>query len=82
MTKAQKCNIIGFPDTNVAISDAIRRKHTMTLFFLDVAKRLACWVIYYLSCDKMTFGQRHVAINIYNICEGHFGSGGQHLTTN
>ena len=22
------------------------------------------------------FGQRHVAINIYNICKGHFGSGG------
>ena len=25
---------------------------------------------------KMPFGQRHVAINIYNICKGHFGSGG------
>ena len=25
---------------------------------------------------KMLFGQRHIAINIYNICEGHFGSGG------
>ena len=23
---------------------------------------------------KMPFGQRHVAINIYNICKGHFGS--------
>ena len=22
----------------------------------------------------MPFGQRHVAINIYNICKGHFGS--------
>ena len=22
---------------------------------------------------KMAFGQRHVAINIYNICKGHFG---------
>ena len=22
------------------------------------------------------FGERHVAINIYNICKGHFGSGG------
>ena len=29
---------------------------------------------------KMPFGQRHVAINIYNICKGHFGSkGGEHL---
>ena len=29
----------------------------------------------------MPFGQRHVAINIYNICKGHFGSrgGGDHL---
>ena len=25
---------------------------------------------------KMPFGQRHVAINIYNICKGHFGSRG------
>ena len=25
---------------------------------------------------KMPFGQRHVAIYIYNICKGHFGSGG------
>ena len=25
---------------------------------------------------KMTFGQRHVAINIYNICKGHLGSRG------
>ena len=25
---------------------------------------------------KMLFGQRHVAINIYNICKGHFGSRG------
>ena len=24
----------------------------------------------------MPFGQRHVAINIYNICKGHFGSRG------
>ena len=24
----------------------------------------------------MPFGQRHVALNIYNICKGHFGSGG------
>ena len=24
---------------------------------------------------KMPFGQQHVAINIYNICKGHFGSG-------
>ena len=24
----------------------------------------------------MPFGQRHVAINIYNICKGHFGSEG------
>ena len=24
----------------------------------------------------MPFGQRHVAINIYNICKGHFGSSG------
>ena len=24
----------------------------------------------------MPFGQRHVAINFYNICKGHFGSGG------
>ena len=31
----------------------------MTLFYLDVAKLLACWVIYYLSCDKMQFWQRH-----------------------
>ena len=35
---------------------------------------------------KMPFGQRHVAINIYNICKGHFGSrgggGGKHLKTN
>ena len=36
---------------------------------------------------KMPFGQRHLAINIYNICKGHFGSrgggggggGGKHL---
>ena len=29
---------------------------------------------------KMPFGQRHVAIKIYNICKGHFGSrGGKHL---
>ena len=29
---------------------------------------------------KMPFGQRHDAINIYNICIGHFGSkGGKHL---
>ena len=25
---------------------------------------------------KMPFGQRHVAINLYNICEGRFGSRG------
>ena len=25
---------------------------------------------------KMPFGQRHVPTNIYNICDGHFGSGG------
>ena len=25
---------------------------------------------------KMPFGQRHVAISIYNICKGHFRSGG------
>ena len=25
----------------------------------------------------MPFGQRHVAINIYNICKGHFGSSGE-----
>ena len=25
---------------------------------------------------KMPFGQRHLAINIYNICKGHFGSKG------
>ena len=25
---------------------------------------------------KMPFGQRYVAINIYNICKRHFGSGG------
>ena len=25
---------------------------------------------------KMPFGQRHVAINIYNICKGHLGSSG------
>ena len=25
---------------------------------------------------KMPFGQRYVAINIYNICKGHFGSRG------
>ena len=25
---------------------------------------------------KMPFGQRHLAINIYNICKGHFGSRG------
>ena len=24
----------------------------------------------------MPFGQRHVPLNIYNICKGHFGSGG------
>ena len=29
---------------------------------------------------KMPFGQGHVAINIYNVCKGHFGSrGGKHL---
>ena len=26
---------------------------------------------------KMPFGQRHVAINIYNICKGHLGSRGR-----
>ena len=26
--------------------------------------------------SKMPFGQQHVAINIYNICKGHFGSKG------
>ena len=35
---------------------------------------------------KMTFGQRHVAINIYDICKGHLGSrgggGGKHLKIN
>ena len=25
---------------------------------------------------KMPFGQQHVAINIHNICKGHFGSRG------
>ena len=37
----------------------------------------------------MPFEQRHVTINIYNICKGHFGSsggggggGGKHLKTN
>ena len=25
---------------------------------------------------KMPFGQQHIAINIHNICKGHFGSGG------
>ena len=25
----------------------------------------------------MPFGQRHVAINIYNTCKGHFGSSGE-----
>ena len=29
---------------------------------------------------KMPLGQQHVAINIYSICKGHFGSkGGKHL---
>ena len=33
---------------------------------------------------KMPFGQRHFAINIYNICKGYFGSrgGDEHLKTN
>ena len=26
---------------------------------------------------KVSFGQRHVAINIYNLCKGHFGSRGE-----
>ena len=26
---------------------------------------------------KMPFGHQHVAINIYNICKGHFGSRGE-----
>ena len=30
----------------------------------------------------MPFGQRHVAINIYNICKGHFGSRGGKASTN
>ena len=32
---------------------------------------------------KMTFGQQHAAINIYNICKGHFGCRGRkHLKIN
>ena len=31
---------------------------------------------------KMLFGQRHVAINIYNICKGHFGSRGRKASKN
>ena len=32
---------------------------------------------------KMSFGQRHVAISIFNICKGHFGSRrGNHLKIN
>ena len=30
----------------------------------------------------MPFGQRHVAINIYNICKGHFGSRGGEASKN
>ena len=30
----------------------------------------------------MPFGQRHVAINIYNICKGHFGSRGGKASKN
>ena len=31
---------------------------------------------------KMPFGQRHVAIHIYNISKGHFGGGGEASKTN
>ena len=31
---------------------------------------------------KMPFGQRHVAINIYTICKGHFGSRGGKASKN
>ena len=31
---------------------------------------------------KMPFGQRHVAINIHNICKWHFGSGGVETSYN
>ena len=31
---------------------------------------------------KMPFGQRHVAINIYNICKGHLGSRGVKASKN
>ena len=31
---------------------------------------------------KMPFGQQHVAINIYNICKGHFGSRGGKASKN
>ena len=35
------------------------------------------------SHPKMPFGQRHVAINIYNIRQGHLGSrGAKHLKIN
>ena len=30
----------------------------------------------------MPFGQQHVAINIYNICKGHFGSMGRKASKN
>ena len=46
-----------------------RRDHVQ---YLTVSKR-----------PKMPFGQRHVAINIYNICKGHLGSrGAKHLKIN
>ena len=39
--------------------------------------------ILHVQFNKEYFGQRHVAINIYNICKGHLGSrGAKHLKIN
>ena len=60
----------------------VRNTPKSVTFVIGKMKLVSCslFVDAFPPRPKMPFGQRHLAINIYNICKGHFGSrGGKHL---
>ena len=66
----------------------VRNTHKIVTFVIGKMKMVSfsLFLDAYPPRPKMTFGQRHVAINIYNICKWYFwsggGGGGEHLKQN
>ena len=56
----------------------VRITPKIVTFVIGKMKLVSFSLFYMLSSSrpKMPFGQRHVAINIYSICKGHYGSRG------